>query len=597
MGTSTATAMDEDLESITDELKKLLGELDSKGPVEGLAKLEKNKAFKKREREKEDFKIREREKRREVEDAKELAPASPEQETTAAEERDDSGDYEPDRDVQAVLIPEEVPQINFSALKLAGAPEALANTAKTFKLVMSTRTMILHQGADKGTLEFLFEVLSFSSVESASVSALEQLKSYYQNCQNAAWLPSVGDIYNMLCTVGYDGSLITAQGAGSSTPAKGSTMKRQKLAGSSANKKAVVPSDSQEAAAKGCLPSAGKPGVQDGRRRLRVHNVQCLIRLLSTLCRLQIEGCIGNNFLSAQREAGKNLILALVRLQLDPVAAPYLLRDAKPALALLSDAWGTEPVHWGHIVSDVGAQLATVGSTHRGSLEAISALPSAESAKAQQLQQVAAVQLVKKMLMVEASGSGASRSRGGPAEIKELLRGGAVDKITELIYSFAGGGRSCEASGSKQVVDWWRLMTAMEASNIVLWQLAVSSQKTEDENELLDWWVTYVDVVVNTISGTKDENELLAWWATYNEAVANTICGTEDEKELLAWWATYVKAVANTISGTEDENKLLAWWATYVEAVANTICGGANNASSRAKAMLLDIHNDIALLM
>eukprot|EP00798_Chlamydomonas_sp_ICE-L_P014329 gene14329-20317_t len=201
----------------------------------------------------------------------------------------------------------------------------------------------------------------------------------------------------------------------------------------------------------------------------RLMNMRSLLKLLASLCGLHSSGILLIDFSSQQHEAaGKSLVIALIRMLLDPLVACHLLPDTSHALQALIDAWGSDPqttdiatgditplarsasqnLSWARASADLAEQLAGFGRNHRASLAAISALPAAASCAARALQQAAALQLVKKHLKAgDSSINKQQQGRGTDADPKDLRRlllgGGSKPRTPEaLIKMFASNRRS-----------------------------------------------------------------------------------------------------------------------------------------------------------
>jgi hypothetical protein len=264
----------------------------------------------------------------------------------------------------------------------------------------------------------------------------------------------------------------------------------QKAGGSSRGRSAGAAA-AAAAAAEGGLP--------------RLMNLQLLLRLLQRLCQLQAGGHAGLQ-LELAGGHGKQLAMALAHLQVDVEAGALLGPDLQAALGALLDAADAE-----RFGADVAAGVLQLGGSHRAKLQLLSQLPDA-GAKQRDVQALVAYLLLRELLQAQVrrppallpaglaarwparccrwcgcgrTSFGTDRAlaplltspqgEGGSARLRRV----GLQQALELLPEPARAGEvlrlQLTAKGKKRP-DHWRLLTVLEALDLLMWPLVEEAE-------------------------------------------------------------------------------------------------------------------------
>ncbi|MEW5317050.1 MAG: hypothetical protein WDW38_008381 [Sanguina aurantia] len=341
--------------------------------------------------------------------------------------------------------------LDMGCVELAGGLQESARPLIMHDLI-TTGQLFAYQAPSPPLLQLLF-TMTFQHAQSHEASCL-LLRHYAEQGRGACWFPQLRDFYDALVALGYvphAGGTGSSGGGGGNGGGGGS--------GGGGGKGTAPPQQPHSGS-----DAAGAP--------LRVANLKHLLRLLGGVAALHQAGMYDLDFSGGQqaREGSGTvdgmLLVALLRLPLDPRVAAHMLPDVSNALGALLR--GAGPQHasagwddraWACLLEEASSALATRGPSHRGGVAMLTQLAGSRGPRVTELLQHGAAKLVKELL-----GGGQGPSAAGSRR-KALDIQSVKDLFAKTTDTFLVGERR----------DYHKIQSVFEAMHLLIWSLTFCS--------------------------------------------------------------------------------------------------------------------------
>ncbi|GAX75421.1 hypothetical protein CEUSTIGMA_g2865.t1 [Chlamydomonas eustigma] len=225
----------------------------------------------------------------------------------------------------------------------------------------------------------------------------------------------------------------------------------------------------------------------------RLKSLRPLLSVIEELCTLQVYGANLFSF-KEHGEAGKNLILLLYSLRLDPVVQSSLQPSLSSAADLLLEVWMKyeDASSWREAEKAVAVQLVCLGPSHRASIRLLQGIL-CRSQATMCFSRTASLLLISQVMgghsgdvtcLEEVSHIKALQHLLGPPKDVRCLLDTVRQQQQQQLESIN--------SNLLPALDYWKLLTVLQASDLIMWSLQVAGEVSEEESK---WWCDILKAV------------------------------------------------------------------------------------------------------